>query len=55
MSVPACLKVKDGLQKRRKQFERHAVNCVNKNEEIARIQRLTVGERTGLKPKTSFL
>jgi hypothetical protein len=51
----AWLSGKDGLKKRRQQFERYAVNCVNEGEEITRIQNLTVGELLGLKPKKMSL
>jgi hypothetical protein len=44
----AWLSGKDGLKKRRQQFERYAVNYVNEGEEITRIQNLTVGELLGL-------
>lgn len=43
-SVPACLNATDCLKKRRQQFQRRAVNYVNKEEEIMRLQQLTVAK-----------
>jgi hypothetical protein len=43
-SDPARLNATDGFKKRWQQLERRAVGCINREEEIMRLQQLTVGE-----------
>jgi len=50
-SDTAWLNDQNGLKKRRQQLERCSVNYTNEEEEITRLQNLTVGELLGLKLK----